>query len=404
MDLTNTVEMSAKVLIQNKMRSILTMLGVIIGVGAVIAMLSVGAGAKKDIQDRMSSLGNNVLQVFPGSVTKHGVRGGIGTSPSLMEGDFQAIKKEVTSAILVAPMVSTTSQVIYKTQNWSARLQGTNLDFLELRSWQVESGAPFTEQEIQCAAKVCLLGKTVVENLFGSEDPAGKTIRINRIPFKVVGVLETKGSEWGGDQDDTILMPYTTAMKRLMGVTFINNIQISAVSQDAIPEVKKQVTDLLRQRHHIMPGKDDDFHVRNMADIVAAATAMAGTMTMLLGSVASVSLLVGGIGIMNIMLVSVTERTREIGIRMAVGAKRFEVLLQFIIEAMMLSFMGGVIGIGTGITISFLISAIAKWAVSISAGSIILAFGFAIGIGIFFGYYPARKAADMDPIEALRYE
>ena len=396
--------MSFKVLVHNKMRSILTMLGIIIGVGAVIAMLSVGIGAKKAIMDRMSSLGNNILQVFPGSATQGGVRIGAGSRSSLTDGDAQAIKKEVGSALYVVPMVNTSGQAIYKNQNWATRIQGVTPDFLLLRNWQVESGVPFTDQEVHGAAKVCLVGKTVIDNLFGSDDPVGKTIRLNRIPFRVVGVLEKKGSSFGGDQDDSILMPYTTVMKRLMGVTFINNIQISAINAEAIPQVQKQVTELLKQRHHIGQGKDDDFRIMNMADIMAAATSMATTMTMLLGIVASVSLLVGGIGIMNIMLVSVTERTREIGIRMAVGAKRIDILLQFIIEAMLLSFIGGVIGIGTGVTISFLVSTIAKWAVSISPGSIGLAFSFALAVGIFFGYYPARRAADMDPIEALRYE
>jgi putative ABC transport system permease protein len=404
MDILSTVEMSVKVLIHNKMRSILTMLGIIIGVGAVIAMLSVGSGAKKAITDRMSSLGNNIIQVFPGSVTQGGVRIGMGSRSTLTEGDARAIQKDVGSIMYVVPMVSTSGQAIYKNQNWATRIQGVTPDFLLLRSWQVESGIPFTDQEVHASAKVCLIGKTVVENLFGSDDPIGKTIRINRIPFRVVGVLEKKGSSFGGDQDDSILMPYTTVMKRLMGVSFINNIQISAVSSEAIPQIQQQVTALLKQRHHIGQGKDNDFQIMNMADIMAAATAMAGTMTMLLGSVASVSLLVGGIGIMNIMLVSVTERTKEIGLRMAVGAKRMDILTQFIIEALVLSLAGGIIGIAMGISVSFLISAIAKWAVSISAGSMILAFSFALGIGIFFGYYPARRAADMNPIEALRYE
>jgi len=404
MDVINTVEMSFKVLLQNKMRSILTMLGIIIGVGAVIAMLSVGMGAKKSILDRMSSLGNNVLQIFPGSITQGGIRMGMGSRSTLTEEDAIAIKKEIPSAIYVAPMINTTGQVIYRNQNWATRIQGSNADFFDIRDWQIESGVPFTEQEIRGAAKVCLLGKTVVENLFIDEDPLGKTIRINHMPFRVIGVLARKGSGFGGDQDDAIIVPYTTVMKRLTGARFLNNIQVSVESAEAIPQVQQQITELLRQRHNIGQGKEDDFSIMNMADVMAAATAMAGTMTMLLGSVASVSLLVGGIGIMNIMLVSVTERTREIGIRMAVGAKRFDILLQFIIEALTLSLLGGIIGIVLGVSISVLIATIAKWTVSISAGSIILAFGFACATGIFFGYYPARKAADMDPIEALRYE
>ena len=404
MDLISTIEMSYKVLVQNKMRSILTMLGIIIGVGAVIAMLSVGTGAKKAIMDRMSSLGNNILQIFPGSANERGVHGGWGSRTSLKEVDALAIKKEITSAAYVAPMVSTQSQVIYGNQNWNTRIQGSNIDFLEIRDWKVESGVPFNEQEVRDAAKVCIIGKTVAENLFGSADPIGKNVRVNKMQFKIVGVLEKKGSGFGGDQDDTILAPYTTVMKRLTGVTFLNNIQVSAVSSDAIALVQQQVTELLRQRHRIGAGKDDDFQIMNMADIMAAATSMATTMTMLLGSVASVSLLVGGIGIMNIMLVSVTERTREIGIRMAVGAKRFDVLLQFIIEALMLSLFGGIIGICVGVIVSILIATLAKWAIFVSPGSIFLSFGFAIAIGVFFGYYPARRAADMDPIEALRYE
>ena len=404
MEILTYIEMSLGVLKQNKSRSFLTALGIIIGVAAVIAMLSVGEGAKKAIDKQMSNLGTNVLQVFPGSTSSNGVKGGFGTRSSLTPADVQAIKNSVREVTLISPIVSESVQAKYGNQNWSTKIQGTSTDYFSIKNWQVQKGAFFTESDISGSAKVCVLGQTVVDNLFPGEEPVGQTIRIKSTPFVVLGVLAKKGSSFGGDQDDNIIIPYTTAMKRIVGVTYVNSVQVSIGNATDMSAAETNITELLIQRHKIRAGEDNDFQIMNMADMKATASSMMKIMTMLLSSVASVSLLVGGIGIMNIMLVSVTERTREIGIRMAVGAKQKEILFQFVIEALMLSLAGGIVGIGLGVIISLLISVFAKWSIIISFGSIALAFFFSMGIGIFFGYYPARRAAGLDPIQALRYE
>lgn len=407
-NIPSTIKISFRSLRVNKMRSALTMLGVIIGVGAVITMLAVGAGARQKIEEQMASMGSNQLMVLPGATTAGGVRMGAGTQPTLSMGDAEAIQKECPAVLYAAPILGGIAQVVYGNQNWSTGVTGTTPSMLDIRDWGLSEGRPFTEEDVRSASKVCLLGQTVVENLFGGIDPIGHVIRIKKIPFAVIGVLERKGqSPMGQDQDDTIYIPVTTAQKKLFGTTFpgmVRIIMVKAKGLDDLSAAEKEITELLRQRHHIGQRQDDDFTVRNLTQVMQMAEESAKVMTLLLGSVASVSLVVGGIGIMNIMLVSVTERTREIGIRMAVGAKDADILTQFLIEAVVLSVIGGVIGIATGVAATKILSTMAGWDTYISIASIILAFGFSSGIGVFFGFYPAKKASRLDPIEALRYE
>src|SRR3972149_554580 len=403
-----TIKIAVNALSINTMRYGLTMLGIIIGVAAVIAMLSVGSGARTQISKEISSLGSNLLMVWPGTATSGGLRVGFGTMPTLTSDDARAMAQEAPDVAFVAPVLNGTAQVVYGNQNWSTIITGTTPDFFELREWPLESGRAFIQRDVDGATKVALLGQTVVENLFGHEDPLGNVIRIKKIPFKVVGVLARKGqSPIGQDQDDSIYIPLTTAQKRLFGTTFpgmVRMIIAKAKTQEAIQNAEKQITELLRQRHHIMPGREDDFSVRNLTEMLATAEQAAKIMSILLGSIASVSLIVGGIGIMNIMLVSVTERTREIGIRMAVGAKPKDMLMQFLVEAVVLAIIGGSAGIIVGAIGSWLISYFAGWEVSISLFAIMLAFGFSAFVGIFFGFYPARKASQLAPVECLRYE
>ncbi|MBI5048975.1 MAG: ABC transporter permease [Deltaproteobacteria bacterium] len=403
-----TVKIAVNALSINKMRSSLTMLGIIIGVAAVIAMISVGSGARAQISKEIASLGSNLLMVWPGTATSGGLRMGFGTTPTLTSDDAKAIAAEVSSVSFVAPVLNGTAQVVYGNQNWSTIVTGTTSNFFELREWPVVSGKVFTQRDVDGATKVALLGQTVVENLFGNEDPLGNIIRIKKIPFKIVGVLARKGqSPIGQDQDDSIYIPLTTAQKRLFGTRFpgmVRMIITKASSPDMIKNAEADITALLRQRHHIMAGKEDDFSVRNLTEMLSTAEQAAKIMSILLGSIASVSLIVGGIGIMNIMLVSVTERTREIGIRMAVGARARDILMQFLIEAVVLAIIGGGIGIGVGAMGSWLISYFAGWEIDISLFAILLAFGFSAITGIFFGFYPARKASRMAPVECLRYE
>jgi putative ABC transport system permease protein len=399
-DFGMTVRIALRALRVHKLRSLLTMLGIIIGVGAVVAMVSVGQGASMQITQRIASLGSNVLQVFPGSSSSGGVRGGAGSMSSLTLDDARAIAPACPDVAAVAPIVSRGAQIVYGNQNWATSVTGTSPEYLEVRSWEIAQGDMFTEDDVNAGTKVCVLGQTVVDNLFPDEDPVGAILRIGNVPFTVVGVLTVKGS----DQDDIILIPVVTAMRRLTGRTNINRIMVSAVSQKRADAAQDEVTQLLRTRHNIRSSEDDDFNVRNMADIASAVAQSSRVLTLLLASIASVSLLVGGIGIMNIMLVSVTERTREIGIRMAVGAKGRDVLLQFLVEAVVTSLLGGVLGILFGIGASQLIGLIAKWNTPMVPGAIVLAFVFSAVVGIFFGYYPARRAANLDPIEALRYE
>jgi len=407
-NIASTFRISFRALRVNKMRSALTMLGIIIGVGAVIAMLAVGTGASNRIAEQISKMGSNLLIILPGATTSGGVRMGSGSQPTLTMNDAEAIKKDCSAVSNVAPVISGVAQIVYGHQNWSTGVLGTTPDMLTIRDWPLASGRPFTQQDVKSATKVCLLGQSVVDNLFGDMDPVGQVIRIKKIPFTVVGVLATKGqSPQGQDQDDTIHVPVTTAQKKLFGTTFpgmVRIIMVKAKSVEDLPAAEKQINELLRQRHRIGPKQENDFTVRNLTQFMQAAEQSTKVMTLLLGAIASVSLLVGGIGIMNIMLVSVTERTREIGIRMAIGAKTWDIRLQFIIEALTLSLIGGVLGIIAGISGSEIISKLAGWSTVVSAFSVVVAFGFSGLVGIFFGFYPAYKASLLDPIEALRYE
>ncbi|MBI5575838.1 MAG: ABC transporter permease [Deltaproteobacteria bacterium] len=390
------------------MRSVLTMLGMIIGVAAVIAMVAIGAGANERISAQIASIGSNLIMILPGSTTSGGLRSGFGGVPTLTMADAKAIGKELPAVARAGPTIRNTAPVVYGNQNWSTIIQGVTPEYFQIREWMAENGRFFTEAEVESASKVAVLGQTVAVNLFGEENPIGKIVRIKRIPFTVVGILERKGqSPQGQDQDDVVAVPITTSQKKLFGTTHIGMvgvILVQAAGPDSVKEAEKQVSDLLRQRHRIGPAQDPDFSIRNLSEMLAVAEASTRVMSLLLGAIASVSLLVGGIGIMNIMLVSVTERTREIGIRMAVGARERDILLQFLIEALVLAVTGGTIGILLGITGSSLISRFAGWSTLISGGAILLAFGFSAAVGVFFGFYPARKASRMDPIEALRYE
>jgi putative ABC transport system permease protein len=407
-NIPSTFRISFRALRVNKMRSGLTVLGIIIGVGAVIAMVAVGSGASRQIAEQISSMGSNLLIVLPGATTSGGVRMGGGTQPTLNLADAEAILRECPAVSDVAPSLRSVAQVVYGHMNWSTGVNGTTPGYLAARDWDLSAGRPFTDQDVKSATKVALLGRTVADNLFGYANPVGQTIRIQNVPFAVLGVLEPKGqSARGEDQDDTILVPVTTAQKKLFGAQFpgmVRVILVKAKSTQDLDTAERQITELLQQRHRIGPKQDNDFTVRNLTQIMQAREESTSVMTMLLGAIASVSLLVGGIGIMNIMLVSVTERTREIGIRMAVGAKTWDIRLQFVIEALTLSMVGGVIGIVVGVSTSMILSSLLGWPTVVSPLSIVTAFCFSGFIGIFFGFYPAYKASLLNPIDALRYE
>jgi putative ABC transport system permease protein len=407
-NIPSTFKISFRALRVNKMRSALTMLGIIIGVGAVIAMVAVGTGASKKIAEQISTMGSNLLIVLPGATTSGGVRMGAGTQPTLSMGDAEAIQKESPAVSDVAPIHNGVAQIVYGHLNWSTGVVGTTPGVIAVRDWELASGRAFTAQDVKSATKVALLGQTVVDNLFGDQNPVGQTIRIKNVPFTVIGVLAPKGqSAQGQDQDDTILIPVTTAQKKLFGTQFpgmVRIIMVKAKSAEDLSAAEKQINELLRQRHHLGQKQDNDFTVRNLTQIMQAAEQSTKVMTLLLGAIASVSLLVGGIGIMNIMLVSVTERTREIGIRMAIGAKTWDIRLQFIIEALTLSLIGGIIGIIIGVSTAMILSSVSGWPTVVSFLSVMLAFSFSGFIGIFFGFYPAYKASLLNPIDALRYE
>ncbi len=401
----NTFRLALRALARNKMRSALTMLGIIIGVGAVIAVVSIGQGAQYIVQQGIQAMGTNAVFISAGSNRAGGVRQGYGGVKTLTVDDMNAILKEIPLIAQAAPALSSRQQVVYGNQNWNTSITGTTPNYFDIRTWPVQQGSAFSDEEVDIAANVCVLGTTVEKILFVDENPIGKTIRIGNLPFRVDGVLESKGQNvTGQDQDDVIFAPYTTVQRKISGITWLQFIAASAVSQEASVAAVAPITSLLRERHRIRTGDDDDFLIRTQADIADLQNQTQSTMTYLLGGIASVSLLVGGIGIMNIMLVSVTERTREIGVRMAVGATEDDVRRQFLVEAVTLSMMGGFIGIIFGLVGSALISNLLSWPTLISGKAIIAAVIFSAAVGIFFGYYPAHKAAQLDPIEALRYE
>jgi putative ABC transport system permease protein len=394
----------------NKLRTALTMLGIIIGVAAVIAMVSVGAGAQERIAQQIRSMGSNLLVVFPGAQTSGGIRWGLGSQQTLTEEDARAIAVDVPSVEIASPMVRGSAQTVFGNLNWSTAIQGVTPDYIDAREWEIASGRMFGIQDVDSAAKVAVLGETVSQSLFGGTDPVGQTIRIKKVPFTVLGVLGPKGqSAWGQDQDDLILIPLSTAKKKVLGANRSNPRSVGSISvrvRDAglMTEAQEQIRTLLRQRHRLQSDQDDDFQVRVLTEMFAAQEESARVMTTLLAAIASVSLLVGGIGIMNIMLVSVTERTKEIGLRMAVGARGRDILAQFLVEAMTLSAVGGFIGVALGILSSVVLARWAEWSTDISVQAVGLAFVFAGTVGVFFGFYPAQKASRLDPIEALRYE
>jgi putative ABC transport system permease protein len=402
------VRVSFRALRANKMRSALTMLGIIIGVASVIVMLAVGSGAREKIGAQIASMGSNLLMILPGASTSGGARMGAGSMPTLTLADAEAIAQQCPAVDDAAPSLNGPAQVVYGPMNWSTGVNGVTPSFLSVREWPVASGRGLAEADVKTAAKVALLGQTALANLFFGEDPVGKTLRIKNIPFEVVGTLAAKGqSPMGQDQDDVILIPVTAAQKKVFGTPFpgmVRTITVKAASLAALPDAERQITDLLRQRHHIGVKQDNDFTVRNLTQLMQASEQAAATMSLLLGSVASVSLLVGGIGIMNIMLVSVTERTREIGVRMAFGATARDIRLQFIIEALTLSILGGAAGIILGIGVAGVLARTSEWPAVISAASIALSFLFAGVVGVAFGFYPAYKASALNPMDALRYE
>ena len=390
----------------NKLRSLLTMPGIIIGVAAVVAMVSIGLGVQQKIQNSIAGLGSNLLIVMPGSSKPTGgVRQAAGSNITLTNQDSKAIAREISGINYIAPTVSQQYQIIYGNQNWNTSVTGTTPEYLEIRNYTIAEGSFFSSNDENARSRVAILGQTVATGLFGAVSPVGKTIRINKAPFRVVGVLESKGqSSMGQDQDDLVLVPLSTAQERLMGITYLNSISIQVESDKVIDKVQQDITVLLRNRHRLAVAATDDFSVRNLTALMATAKETAGTITIFLGAVAAISLLVGGIGIMNIMLVSVTERTREIGIRKALGATYKNILLQFLIEAIVISVTGGLVGILFGVGAAYVVSYFASWQTVISALAIGVAFGVTVLIGLFFGIYPARKAALLEPIDALRYE
>jgi putative ABC transport system permease protein len=400
-----TIKIAVRALRRNKMRTLLTMLGMIIGVAAVIAMVSIGNGAKSQIEAQIAGMGQNVVLVFSGSFNRGGARSGWGGAGTLTIDDAEAIQREIVGVTTTSPEIRTRAQIAAGNQNWNTSIQGEGPEYFDIRQWPLAAGAPFTAQDVRNANKVAVIGKTIMDQLFPGEDPIGQVVRIKSVPFVIVGMLIPKGlSVQGQDQDDLIIVPYTSAMKRVQRVTTLGSIIVQAAKPSLLSPVQQQIIELLRQRHRITAGKDEDFTVRNQQEIAEMATAQSKTMTALLLGVAVISLVVGGIGIMNIMLVSVTERTREIGIRMAIGARGRDILLQFLVEAVTLGVIGGLVGIGSGVLVSKLIAAQWNWPALVPPEWILIAFLVSALVGIFFGFYPARKASQLDPIDALRYE
>lgn len=396
--------MAVNALLANKLRSLLTMLGIIIGVGAVIAMVSIGMGVRTSVADSFASLGSNMLIIMPGSTNHGGVRGAAGSRKSLKYDDAKAIESKIKGIDYVSPTVSSSYQVINGNLNWNTSVEGVTPELMQIRALKVENGSFISASDMNKRSRVAVIGPTVAANLFGAENPVGQNIRINNQPFKVIGITASKGQSIGQDQDDVIYIPLTTAQERMLAITHIHSVNIQVSSPEKMDQVQAEIENLLRQRHHIRAGMEDDFTVRNMTSLMESFTENTNMITLLLGSIASISLLVGGIGIMNIMMVSVTERTREIGIRKALGATSSNVLMQFMIESMVIGIVGGVIGIASGILLSKAIGAFGGLTTTVDILPVLVSFSFAVGIGLFFGIYPARKAARLDPIDALRYE
>jgi len=407
MAILNLIKLAIKALRRNKLRAFLTMLGIIIGVAAVIAMMAIGQGSKESIRSSLSGMGSNMITIFPQSNLQGGVRMGGSSFQSLTMKDVNAIQKKATKIDGISPVVNSSGQVVNGGKNWPTSIYGVSPDYLHIRQFSLKDGVNFSEKDILTSAKVCLLGQTVIDNIFNpGENPIGKYIRFGKTPFQVIGVLTPKGqSNFGQDQDDIILAPYTTVQNRITASTvYLNQILVSAISEAASDSATEQVTSILRSSHKLTDQQQDDFNVRTQAELISMISSTSSMMTVLLTSIAGISLLIGGIGIMNIMYVSVTERTKEIGLRMAIGARGSDILMQFLIEAVIISITGGLIGVGLGLLSSFLITQIAHWPVLISETSIIISFLVCGITGVFFGYYPAQKASRLDPIEALRYE
>jgi putative ABC transport system permease protein len=404
MRLGNLIGVALKSIRKNRMRSILTMLGIIIGVGAVIIMVSLGKGTQADIENRITSLGTNLLTIFPGSGEFRGVQGGAGSRASLTIADVEILRKKTSLVKYISPLIRTSGQAVAGGANWQTRITGVSAEYTDITDWHVKTGTFFTERDEKTKRKVAVLGKTVAEKLFGNASPLGERIRIGAVPFTVIGVMEEKGQGPGGDEDDVILAPAATVLYRMSDGQTVNTIMASAASTELMDEAESEMRSLLRSSHRLGDGQKDDFTIRSQTDIIETASSVTGFLTMLLGAIAGVSLMVGGIGIMNIMLVSVTERTREIGIRLAVGARSSDVLVQFLIEALILSLLGGVIGVVAGIGFGKLISLIAGLTVVVDPLIVFISFVFSGAVGIFFGFYPARKASRLNPIDALRYE
>ena len=406
MKLGNLFKVAMNALKRNKMRSFLTMLGIIIGVASVITMLAIGQGSKKSIEDQISSMGSNMLFVMPGTMRMGGVQQGSSGSQRLTVADVNAIKTGCEAVVAVSPEVRSSGQAVYGSSNWPTTIYGGNEEYLEIKSWSIVSGRNITDSEAKGSAKVCLIGRTVADELFGEGiDPTGETVRFKNIPFKIIGVLKEKGqNSFGQDQDDVLIAPYTTVQKRILAQTHIQSIQMSARSAEESSLAQEQVAEVLRQTHKLRDNEDNDFTIRSQEELATTMTSVTDILTILLGAIAGISLLVGGIGIMNIMYVSVTERTREIGLRMSLGGRGSDILMQFLFKSILLSVFGGLIGILLGLLASRIVEALTSWPITVMMGSVILSFVVCTAIGVFFGWYPARKASDLDPIDALRYE